>query len=178
MCISQRHNHLYRHKYMKLCCHTCSNFVSSSRKLKFRPIILKHPSKPTCSWYVLQDRSITFKSFFLCTYIVSKLPGSSCMCPSPALCSPRGSSCSTIAEASLSLLSPTCWVPGRAPLTPGDAPRGVSWAPCWCGHLLLCRAWPGLPPAHLNSGLRAPSTSSSMFGLNDHKAEKLRSAAK
>lgn len=118
--------------------HTFSNFVSSSRKLKFRPIIIKRPPKPTFSWYVLQARSIAFKSFLsFSTYTVSKLPESSCACPSLGLCSPRGSSHSTIVAVSLSLLLPTGWAPGGEPLMPGDAPCRVNLAPWHCGDLLV-----------------------------------------
>lgn len=103
--------------------HTFSNFVSNSRKLKFRPIIIKCLLKPTFSWYVLQAKSIALKKFLsFSTYTVSKYSKHSSACPSPGLCSPGNSSLSAIVTVSVSLLLPMGWAPRVEFLALGAAP--------------------------------------------------------
>lgn len=98
--------------------HTFSNVVSNSRKLKFRPIIIKRPPKPTFFWYVLQAGPIAFKRFLsFSAYTVSKLSVS----PSPGLCSPGGSSGSTMVTAPLAPLPAA----GRAP--EGERAADAGW---------------------------------------------------
>lgn len=110
--------------------HTFSNFASNSRKLKFKPIMIKRPSKPTFSQEVLQVGSVAFERFFsFSTYTVSNVSGSSCVWPSLRRCSPRGSSHSTIVAALWSPFVPWGWVSGLEPLMLGDAPGRVSLVP-------------------------------------------------
>lgn len=135
--------------------HTFSNFVSNSRKLKFRPIIIKRLPKPTFSWYVCQAKSIAFKVSLLSTYTVSKYSRHSSVCPSPGLRFPGNSSHSTIITVSVSLLLPMGWDPWvsrwhwallLAGLTWPHGTVGISLAP----HLLRTASsspqqWPAGP---------------------------------
>lgn len=157
-------------------CHTFSNFVSNSRKLKFRPIIISLP-KPTFSWYVLQVKSIAFKKFLsFSTYTVSKHSRCSSACPCPGLCFPGNSSHSAIVTVSLSLLLSMGWAPRAEVLTLGAAPCRAALASLHCGDLLgstppqAASSSPQQWPAGSKCFLQA---SSSVFGLSDPEWEKL-----
>lgn len=118
--------------------HTFSNFVSNSRKLKFRPIIIKRLPKPTFSWYVLQAKSIAFRKFLsFSTYTVSKYSKRSSACPSPGLCFPGNSSHSAIVTVSLSLLLPMGWAHRGELLTLGAAPCRAVLISWHCRDLLV-----------------------------------------
>lgn len=119
------------------CYHTFSNFVSNSRKLKLRPIIIKRLLKPTFSRYVLQAKSIAFKKLVsFSTYTVSKYSKRSSACPSSGLCSPGNSSHSAIVTVSVSLLLPMGWAPRGKPLTLDAAPCRADLTSWHCGDLL------------------------------------------
>lgn len=140
--------------------HTFSNFVSNSRKLKFRPIIIKRLPKPTFSWYVLQAKSIAFRKFLsFSTYTVSKYSKHSSVCPSAGLCFPANSSHSAIATVSLSLLlSHGLGTQGWAADTGCCSLQGCPDLMALWGSPCLHTS-PGLPPAHLSNGLQDPGAS-------------------
>lgn len=155
---------------------TFSNFVSSSRKLKFRPIMIKCPSKPTFSWQVFQAVSIAFrKSLSFSAYPVSNLSGNCCMHLSPRLSMGK-----FIQHHSSSPLVPTpsrglgkwAWA-RRCSLRGQLGPMGLGESACHCTRS-------GLSPAHLRNGTWAPKyflkATSSTFGLSHPEQEKLCSA--
>lgn len=140
--------------------HTFSNFVSNSRKLKFRPIIIKRLLKPTFSWYVLQAKSTAFKKVSLLFHLYSLKMLQALQCVSLSRAAFPWEQLTQRHRHSLRVPAPSHglgtqgWAAGTGCCSLQGWPdlmalRGSPW-------LHTC---PGLPPAHLSNGLQDPSAS-------------------
>lgn len=140
--------------------HTFSNFVSNSRKLKFRPIIIKRLPKPTFSWYVLQAKSIAFKKVSLLFHLYSlqmlqalqSVSLSRAVFPWEQLTQRHRHSLHVPAPSHG--LGTQGWAAGTGYCSLQGWPDLMAlWGSPWL------HASPGLPPAHLRNGLQDPSAS-------------------
>lgn len=155
--------------------HTFSNFVSNSRKLKFRPIIIKRLPKPTFSWYVRQAKSIAFQKFLSFPPIQSQNTPGTPVCVPLLGCVSLGTvhtapSSQSLCPCSFPWAGTHGWAAdtGRCSL-PGWPDLMALWGSPWL------HTSSGLPPALLSNGLQDPSASGrpQALGLSDPEWEKL-----